>query len=255
MTQHPAIDGPVRGRPDVEGDVRRMLDVVIQGGIAIIPGNLGYGLLAVTPDANRRIIAAKQRGGHKRQGMVMDAITEREIHILDQRKRDIIECITADYNLPLGIIAKFREDHPLIRKLDPFLRKIGTARGAIGTALSDGHVIQEALARHSREHCIPFMGSSANVSGRGAKYRVEDIEPDIIAVADLVLDYGLCMYHADRNTSTQINFDTMEVTRVGACYDAISSIAKRHFNWELPPAGTASRNGHLHEFALVGVED
>jgi tRNA A37 threonylcarbamoyladenosine synthetase subunit TsaC/SUA5/YrdC len=257
MTFHPAIDGPVRGRPDIDGDIRRMIDVLTNGGVALIPGNLGYSLVGSTPDANRRIIAGKRRGGHKRQGIVMNALTEREVHIVDQRKRDIIDCITVDHNLPLGVIAKYREDHPLMRSLDPFLLQIGTARGTVGTALNDGGVFQEALGRYSREHWRPFFGSSANLTGQGAKHRMEDVEPEIVAAADLVLDYGLCKYHSCQITSTQINFETMEVMRVGACYDLISDIVKRHFNWELPPdpGRSVSRNGHLNEFALATAED
>lgn len=255
MTQHPALEGSVRGRPDIEGDTRRMLDVVTNGGIAIIPSNLGYALVANTPEAVHRINEVKQRGAHKRNGMVMSAETEREIHVLDQRKRDIIECITVDYNLPLGVIAQYRPDHPLIQKLDPSLLKVGTARGSIGTALNDGGVFNVALEEYSRKHWMPFFGSSANLSGRGAKHCVEDIEPEVIAVADVVLDYGLCRYHAYRNTSTQINFDTMEVMRVGACYDLISDILKRRFNWEIPPVAAAtSEHGHFQEFALAEVE-
>jgi tRNA A37 threonylcarbamoyladenosine synthetase subunit TsaC/SUA5/YrdC len=256
LTQHPAIDGPARGRPDIEGDTRRLLDVLTNGGIAIIPANLGYAYTACTADANRRIIEVKKRAGHKRNGIVMGAETEREVHVLDQRKRDIIDCVTVDYNLPLGVIAQYRKDHPLIQAFDPYLLKIGTARGAIGTALNDGGIFHHALEEYSREHWVPFFGSSANMTGTGAKHRVEDIEPEILAAADLVLDYGLCRYHAYRNTSTQINFDTMEVMRVGACYDLISDVMKRHFNWELPPvAAAASEHGHFQEFALVGVEE
>lgn len=256
MTNHPALDGAVRGRPDVEGDTRKLIDVVTNGGVAIMPANLGYAFVACTADANRRIIEVKKRAGHKRCGIVMDPLTEREVHVLDQRKRDIIDCVTLDYDLPLGIIAQYRKDHPLIQSFDPYLLKIGTARGAIGTALNDGGVFHEALGRYSREHWVPFFGSSANLTGAGAKHRVEDIEPEILASADLVLDYGLCRYHSYRNTSTQINFDTMEVMRVGACYDLISDVLKRRFNWELPPpAAAVSQHGHFQEFALAGVDE
>jgi tRNA A37 threonylcarbamoyladenosine synthetase subunit TsaC/SUA5/YrdC len=257
MTYHPAIDGPVRGRPNIEADLQHMFEVLTGGGIVIIPGNVGYALVGCTPDAQRRIIAAKGRGEHKRQGIVMDPIMEREVHILDQRKRDIVDCITADYDLPLGVIARYREDHPLMRSLDPFLRKIGTANGTVSVALNDGSVFHNALGVYSREHCMPFLGSSANLTGQGAKYRVEDIEPEIIAAADLVLDYGLRKYHEYGVTATLINFETMEVLRVGACYELISDVAKRHFNWELPPdpGRTTNPHGHFDEFALAGISD
>ena len=52
-----------------------------------------------------------------------------------------------------------------------------------------------------------------------------------------------------------INFDTLQVVRMGACYELISEILKRWFDVELPqdPGYEALPSGHLDEFALRGV--
>ena len=45
------------------------------------------------------------------------------------------------------------------------------------------------ICRLSRRHQQPLFGSSANLSLSGTKFRVSDIEPEILAMADVVIDY------------------------------------------------------------------
>lgn len=244
------------GRFDVAADRKRLWDVISNGGIAIVPTNLGYGLSACTVEAVNRINAAKGRGAHKRNGMLMGFAIEPELHILDSHQRDIVDCVTKDYNLPLGVIAPYRADHPILQNIDPAILKTCTARGTMSTALNTGGPFNEHIARLSLEHLRPVFGSSANLTGQGGKVRVEDIEPEIIAIADLVLDYGLAPLHHYRIASTQINFATMKVNRYGAFYDVISDILKRHFDWDLPvnPGREVSPHGLVNEFELRGVD-
>jgi tRNA A37 threonylcarbamoyladenosine synthetase subunit TsaC/SUA5/YrdC len=245
------------GRPDLEGDRERLWEVLKNGGIAIIPSRAGYGLSGGSPEAVKRINKAKGRGGHKRNGMLMGREMEREIHIIEPWKREIIDCVTIDYDLPLGVIASYRADHPIFRNVPPDLLATSTAGGTISHAVNNGGgLFMEDLARRSREALHPIFGSSANLTGTGSKARVQDIEPEIIAIADIVLDYGLRPLAHYRVSSTQINFDTMQVTRMGSCYDLISDIVKRHFNWELPPdpGREVNRHGIVNEFALEPVK-
>lgn len=241
------------GRPDIEGDRERLWDVLSNGGIAIVPDDLGYGICAGSPEALRRINQAKRRGAHKRKGLLMGDVIERELHILDSYKREIIDCVTKDYDLPLGVIARFRPDHPLIQKIDPSVMEIGSANGTIATALNTGGPFNEYIAQLSLDNLLPIFGSSANLTGMGGKARVEDIEPEIIAIADIVLNYGLRRYHMYKVASTQINFETMQVNRFGACYELIQDVLKRHFDWDLPddPGRGVLPNGIVNEFALA----
>ena len=241
------------GRPDIAGDRRRLWDVISNGGVAIVPSDLGYGIWGGSPEATRRIIEGKQRGAHKRQGLMTASFVERELHRIDPRQRDMIDCLTQDYDLPIGVIAEYDPDHPLLRDLDPYLKAVGTARGTVATALNAGEPFQEAMGCLSFEHRLPIFASSANLTGRGIKYRIADIEPEVLAIADLVLDYGLCRFHSYLVAATQINFNTMEVLRMGACYDLIADVLKRHFDVDLPPdpGRAANRSGLIDEFALL----
>ena len=79
-----------------------------------------------------------------------------------------------------------------------------------------------------------IIGSSANVSLRGVKFRVGDIEPDIIEAADVVVDYGLMRWNSYAKSSTMIDVGDMRVVRYGSCFDLIDDVLRRHFDIALP---------------------
>ena len=85
---------------------------------------------------------------------------------------------------------------------------------------------------------FPLFGSSANLSLGGTKFKVEDIEPEIMAIADIVIDHGLQPFHPYGASSTLLNVETLEVIRFGSCYEDIAYILKRHFHIDLPLAPT-----------------
>lgn len=68
----------------------------------------------------------------------------------------------------------------------------------------------------------------------GSRFRVEDMEPEILAIADVVVDYGLMKYHLWKSSSTLLNCETLKVVRHGWCFENIADILKRHFQIELP---------------------
>src|SRR5206468_4046016 len=107
-------------------------------------------------------------------------------------------------DLPFGVIGTFRADHQLLVKLGGDALKASTAGGTIGNLLNAGPFHKE-LTRLSREEVVPLFGSSANLSGTGTKFAVEDIQPELLAIADIKIDYGLCRYHTYRRAGTLIN--------------------------------------------------
>ena len=40
-----------------------------------------------------------------------------------------------------------------------------------------------------------MFGTSANLTGQGQRFRIEDVEPSVIASVDMVVDYGLQKWH------------------------------------------------------------
>ena len=140
------------------------------------------------------------------------------------------------------------------RAFDADAMKASTAEGTVGMLINAGPFHKE-LTRLSREEVVPLLGSSANLSGTGTRFRVEDIQDELRRIADITIDYGLRRYHVYRRAGTLINFSTMEVVRIGACYELISGVLKRWFGVELPPdpGVDALPSGHIDEFRLKNV--
>ncbi len=91
------------------------------------------------------------------------------------------------------------------------------------------------ISRLSLERGHPVFGSSANRSLTGTKFRIEDIEPDIRAIADICIDHGIRKYHLYRASSTLLDIETMAVVRYGAAFELIADVLLRYFRIDLPP--------------------
>src|ERR1700752_3115995 len=107
-------------RPDIKSDARRVESAICGGGVAIVQGDVGYGMLAATPDAARRTVSMKHRAAHERHGMIGNAEFRRDAMKLDERQHDIVDAVTVDFDLPLGLIRPGRKDHGYrARTLEP----------------------------------------------------------------------------------------------------------------------------------------
>jgi tRNA A37 threonylcarbamoyladenosine synthetase subunit TsaC/SUA5/YrdC len=220
---------------DLDGDARRAFDTLKAGGIAVVPNDIGYSILGGDGPALRRIFEAKGRAASKLNAMVGNADIQRELHACTQRGRDIVAAITGDYDLPLGCIAPCRIDHPLLRVLPTDAIAASTLNDTLVILLNAGR-FHAAITRLSFLEGHPLFGSSANRSLSGTKFTVEAIEPEITAIADVIVDHGLQKYHTYGASSTLLNVETLEVVRVGSCYNTIRYVLERHFGVILPPA-------------------
>ncbi|UUZ65189.1 Sua5/YciO/YrdC/YwlC family protein [Polaromonas sp. P1-6] len=242
-------------RPTLQQDAVRTLDVIKSGGIALVPNDTGYALCGSSLAPLQKIFDNKKRGTHKRNAMAADLGTQRELHTLDRRAQEMVEALVVEHDLPIAVVGSFRADHPVMRKLDPELLRASTAAGTVALLLNAGTFHAE-LCRLAREEVVPLLGSSANFSGTGTRYRVEDVPQELRALADITIDHGLRRAHIYQRAGTVINFSTMQVVRIGAYYELISDVLRRSFGVELPPDPglQALPSGHLDEFALRGVQ-
>jgi tRNA A37 threonylcarbamoyladenosine synthetase subunit TsaC/SUA5/YrdC len=234
-------------RPDIVEDARRAFDVLHKGGVAILPMDVGYSAIGGSEAALKKIFDTKKRAPSKLNAMLGDGQLQRELHILDQKGWDVVDAITLDYGLPLGAIAPARMDHPIILNMEPTALERSSKTGTILMLVNAGAFHGE-ICRLSREAAHPLFGSSANVSLTGTNFTVEDIDPEIIDIADIVIDHGLRKYHLYQASSTLLNMETFEVVRYGSCFELIQDILRRHFDIELPPPPP----GHLQDLLALG---
>jgi tRNA A37 threonylcarbamoyladenosine synthetase subunit TsaC/SUA5/YrdC len=218
---------------DPVSDARRAFEVMKGGGIAILPNDVGYSLIAARAAALKRIFDTKRRAPSKLNAMLGNRDLHLELHVVSERGRAIVDAITQDYDLPLGLVAPCRSDHPLLRQLDADTYERSTKDDTLLMLLNAGPFHREITALSLAEETLLF-GSSANLSMHGTKFRVEDMEPEITAIADITIDYGLMKYHPWQASSTLLDCETLQVVRFGSCYENIRDILKRHFRVDLP---------------------
>ena len=218
---------------DIAGDARRVFDAVRNGGVAIIHLDVGYAVLAHTADAVRRIYAAKGRSFDKPTGLLGNHALHEALHILGSGEREMVRRLTQDHDLPIAVIAPYRKDHPLLATLDPFVHRNAVKNDTLNILLNAGE-LRNAVADLAVASGVVCVGSSANVSLSGTKYRLEDVDPELRAIADVETDYGLCAHHnAQGVSSTMIDFSTFRVQRAGACFDRIAQVMRDEFGVSL----------------------
>ncbi len=222
--------------PDPRRDAERVFATLRDGGVAIVPTAIGYAIVGATSEAIRRTHRAKGRAPSKYNAFTGSPALHEEIHVLDDERRSMVRMLTETYDLPVGAIAPCRKDHPIFLALEPDVYAQSTYRDTAALLLNGGPVLVE-LGRLSHAHGLGVVGSSANRSLAGTKFRVRDIEPEVLAAADLVIDHGLVRWAAYGRSSTMIDFATLTATRVGACFDLIADVLDRHFGVTLAVAG------------------
>ncbi|BBY27092.1 L-threonylcarbamoyladenylate synthase [Mycolicibacterium sediminis] len=235
-------------RHDIPGDADHIYRTVAAGGAVIMPADIGYGVIASSPDALTRLFRAKRRAPHKRHAMAGNYELHREVHRLGRRERDMVDAVVLDARLPLAVVGPFDRSHPVVAAIEPETLAASTV-GDTMAMLVNGGGLQDAVVRIAHRNGVPLLGSSANLSGTGTKFRVQDIEQPIIDAVDAVVDYGLRKYHLYRRSSTMIDFSRMEVVRIGACYELIVDVFAGQFGITLPadPGRDVLPSGHLRE--------
>jgi tRNA A37 threonylcarbamoyladenosine synthetase subunit TsaC/SUA5/YrdC len=158
--------------------------------------------------------------------MVGDHAIHEAIHLVDQRAQDVVQALTVDAGLPLGVIAPCDLSHPLLRVID----LDGSNKDGTIALLMNAGSFHGAISRLSLATGHPLFGSSANRSLQGTKFRVEDMEPEITAIADIIIDYGLRKYHLYGASSTLLDVTDMTVVRKGACFELITDTLRRRFD-------------------------
>jgi tRNA A37 threonylcarbamoyladenosine synthetase subunit TsaC/SUA5/YrdC len=121
----------------------------------------------------------------------------------------------------------------LLRKLDADTAAASTLNNTVVILMNAGR-FHAAITQLSFREGHLLAGSSANRSLSGTKFKVEDIEPEISAIADVIIDHGLQKYHTYKASSTLINVESLEVVRIGSCYENIRYVIERHFGVTLP---------------------
>ncbi|KFY81527.1 hypothetical protein V500_11329 [Pseudogymnoascus sp. VKM F-4518 (FW-2643)] len=151
--------------------------------------------MATSAEAIKRAFAAKRRRPGHAQGLYRSHELHRELHVLDEQRFEMTRVLVEELDMSPMVVAPYNNSHHLIQGLSP---------QTLYKVTKDGQLM---------------VGSSADLSGGGQKFRVEDIEDEVKEAPDLIVDYGLQRYHVYGRASLITDFGQMEVLRMGSCYE------------------------------------
>jgi tRNA A37 threonylcarbamoyladenosine synthetase subunit TsaC/SUA5/YrdC len=220
-------------------DARHAFQVMVSGGVAVLPLSVSYAIFAHTAHAVERIFVLKQRPQTKPNGVIGNRDILREVFEVTQRDLDLVDCITGDHDLPLSVIATFNPHHDWLRTVEYGALRRSTKASTMDLLLNAGPLHNE-LARMSLECAKPLMGSSANLSNSGSKFRLEDVQESLKQGCDFVLGYGTSPHvNAHQMGSTIIELPSWRVMRWGGCFEEQARLVQQYFRVELPPRPTS----------------
>lgn len=224
---------PERGHlPDYKEDALETFNTLRDGGVVIIPTDVGYGIVSCSAEGIERAFAAKKRKPGHTLGIVGSFLLHTQIHDLPPDRFAITRVLTQDMGMLLAVAAPFKQGHPRLKYLTQKTFDRVVKEGTIAIAIPESPFLTE-LGRLNDEHGQLMVGSSANISGQGQKFRVEDIEPEVRQAADLVVDYGLQRYYLYERAGTHIDIANMRVLRIGSAYEIIRERLRKWFGYEL----------------------
>lgn len=229
--------------PDVKRDAAKAFQILKAGGVVITPTDVGYGMMAASVEAIERAFEAKQRRAGHSLGIIGTYDLHVKLHDLPPEKYRITRTFSEDMGMTIAVVAKMKADieNLLPQHLLPSLDKM-TKNGTLGIAICEGP-FQRELGRLNEEAGQIMIGSSANLTGQGQKFQVQDIEPEVLQAADLVVDYGRQKWHLYGRAGTTIDLDSERVLRIGANYEVIGEKLTDWFGWSVPEDPDFSTKG------------
>ena len=106
-----------------------------------------------------------------------------KIHQMGEIEREIQRTLFNEYNLPFSVVAPFDSSCPDLVGVDPYVVSTSSKSGTLDMLLNAG-LFHNTFSQLCFDRGKPAFGSSANISLTGSKFRIADIEPELIDVAN-----------------------------------------------------------------------
>ena len=225
-------------QPDLQTIHEDALDafrIMKAGGVAVLPLSVSYAIFAHTARAVERIFELKQRSQTKPNGVIGNLDIFHGVMETAERDKDLVHCLVRDHDLPLSVIAPIRVEHDWLRTVEFGALRRATKGNTMDLLLNAGPLHNE-LARLSWESASPLMGSSANVSLTGSKFKLEDVQDSLKSGCDIVFGYGTSQYaNPHAIGSTILELPSWKVLRWGGCFEQQAALVLKYFGQTLPP--------------------
>lgn len=200
----------------------RAYDAVREGGVVLLPTDVGFGLIACTDAAIARIYELKGRPSSKPCVTVANAAILEDLAEVPggDRMRSWIDRVAR--RAPIALVNRVRGESQLLAGLSDYARGQVTTAGTIATFLNAGLLVSIVAELALLDGRI-VAGSSANTAFTGNNYDLDDVPESIRNGVDLVIPGARARYaHPRRIATTILDMTRGEFIRQGIEFEMIA---------------------------------
>lgn len=215
------LASPAPSRIDSSHAVRAY-EVVRDGGVVLLPTDVGFGLIACTDAAIARIYELKGRPASKPCVTVANAAILEDLAELPggDRTRSWIDRVAR--RAPIALVNLVRRESSLLARLSEYALGQVTTAGTIATFLNAGLLVGIVAELALLDGRI-VAGSSANAAFTGNNYDLDDVPESIQRGVDLVIPGERARYaHPRRIATTILDMTRGEFIREGIEFEMIA---------------------------------
>jgi tRNA A37 threonylcarbamoyladenosine synthetase subunit TsaC/SUA5/YrdC len=202
---------------------QRVVDRIIRGGLAVVPFDVSYAFLGGTAEPLSRIYKLKLRPASK-----PCPILASWAHFADvageqtEATRRIERVVQA--GLPVGVLARVNWESSVIQAVpDDCIDRL-VKDDKVALFMNMGGVSAE-LIRVADERGVILFGSSANISGKGNSFALQEVPESMLEAVDILCEDGRCKYaNAERLASSIVDLETGALTRRGILHEDIERL-------------------------------
>jgi L-threonylcarbamoyladenylate synthase len=182
---------------------KKIISILREGGIAIFPTDTAFGIgcLINNTEAVQRLFAIKKRSLHKPTPVLFSSIS-----MVEQWVDDIPETAKnlMNHYWPGGLTIILKSSN---KNIDPM---VTAGTGTLGIRIPDSDELREIITDLN----TPIIGSSANFEGMPTPYTIQNLDPELTKLVDVVMN-GECKTK-QASTVVDCTKDPFVVLREGA---------------------------------------
>ena len=216
-------DGVVMSSRDA---ARTVIEVVRDGGLAVVPFDVAYAFLGATRGALELIYALKVRPAGKPCPMLASWEHFLGASAADPERIRAIQRV-ADAGLPVGLITSTNWQSDLVGTSPDDCREMLAKDGKLALFINMGG-IGELLIEEADAIGLRLFGSSANISGTGNSFRLDELPDFMLENVDITCEAGDCRYtNAERMAASIVDVDATAVVRIGILHEEIERLMRQ----------------------------
>ncbi len=202
-----------------------VVKVVTEGGLALVPFDVAYAFLASSRAALEKIYKLKLRSPQKACPMLVS--WEQFLQFADGSADEIGRVNKlVQSGLPFGVLTNAVWDCEFARSIPEDCLEYLVSGDRVGLFMNMGGMSDRILSL-ATEKGVRIFGSSANLSGMGNSFALEDVPGQIVESMDIICETGSCKYaNPERLPSSIVDIKTGQLTRRGILHDEIERLLR-----------------------------